>query len=182
MALPFGAELRRLRNEAGLSLRALAREVRYNEGHLSRIERGLRLPSVELARICDRAVDGQGRLLQLRPGSAASPTATAVPHQYAGDLSPASDAEPCPGARFVGDVEPWIPDRRDSAAVAAAFRNTAWQLRLLGRQVPARVVLPVVAEQVRTLKEIALAGRNPDRALLRLAAHTAEFEIGRAHV
>ncbi|MEU9895004.1 XRE family transcriptional regulator [Streptomyces phaeochromogenes] len=70
---------------------------------------------------------------------------------------------------------PWIPDRRDSAAVAAAFQSTAWQLRLLGREVPARVVLPVVAEQVRTLKEIALAGRNPDRALLRLAAHTAEF-------
>ncbi|MFD3379062.1 MULTISPECIES: hypothetical protein [unclassified Streptomyces] len=46
---------------------------------------------------------------------------------------------------------------------------------MLGREVPARVVLPAVAEQVRTLKEIALTGRNPDRALLRLAAHTAEF-------
>ncbi|MFF5307878.1 transcriptional regulator [Streptomyces massasporeus] len=33
----------------------------------------------------------------------------------------------------------------------------------------------MAAEQVRTLKEIALAGRNPDRVLLRLAAHTAEF-------
>ncbi|MFE0474821.1 hypothetical protein ACFW2V_24740 [Streptomyces sp. NPDC058947] len=33
----------------------------------------------------------------------------------------------------------------------------------------------MAAEQVRTLKEIALAGRNPDRVLRCLAAHTAEF-------
>ncbi|MGW4029339.1 hypothetical protein ACWEFL_08440 [Streptomyces sp. NPDC004838] len=69
----------------------------------------------------------------------------------------------------------WIADPRDSAAVATVFRASAARLRELGRQVPARIVLPSVAEQAETLRETALAGRTPDRSLLRLAAHTAEF-------
>ncbi|MFI0938766.1 helix-turn-helix domain-containing protein [Streptomyces sp. NPDC021020] len=159
----FGEELRRLREAAGMSLRALAREAQSSPAHISRIERGLRQPGRALARLCDRAVDARGRLLALLPGDGAEP---------AGSGAQDADADVPDGAD--GPV-PWVPDRRDSAAVAAAFGAAAWHLRVLGRQVPAHVVLPSVAEQARSLREIALTGHNPDRTLLRLAAHTAEF-------
>ncbi len=38
VALSFGAELRRLREQRGLSLRKLARMIHYDPGHLSRVE------------------------------------------------------------------------------------------------------------------------------------------------
>ncbi len=158
----FGEELRRLREAAGMSLRTLARETQCSPAHISRIERGLRQPGHGVARLCDRAVDARGRLLALLPGDGTEP---------AGGGSQGADDVPDDSA---GPV-PWVPDPRDSAAVAAAFGAAAWHLRVLGRQVPAHVVLPSVAEQARSLRDIALAGHTLDRTLLRLAAHTAEF-------
>ncbi|MFI0723244.1 helix-turn-helix domain-containing protein [Streptomyces sp. NPDC021224] len=159
----FGRELHRLREAAGMSLRTLAREAQCSPAHLSRIEHGQRQPGHGVARLLDRAVDARGRLLALLTGDGARHTQDAP-----GDPPDGSADGPA------GPV-PWVPDPRDSAAVAAAFGAAVWHLRVLGRQVPAHVVLPGVAEQARSLREIALAGRTPDRTLLRLAAHTAEF-------
>lgn len=196
----FGEELRRLRGEAGLSLRELAYEVQYDPGHLSRIERGLRPATYEMARMCDGALDAQGRLLALLPDDPAAlarargadpaavaerePRAEGLRHRVRGAGSrsaaggPAAGAqadEPCrwtgPAAR--GTV--WAPDPRDVAAVANTFADTAWGLRMLGRQVPARVVLPVVIEQVCSLREIAADRRGANPVLLRLAGHIGEF-------
>ena len=46
MRVSIGAEIRRLRLDAGLSLRRLADMAGIDHGHLSLIERGLREPSL----------------------------------------------------------------------------------------------------------------------------------------
>jgi DNA-binding XRE family transcriptional regulator len=58
----FGAQLRRLREARGLSLRALARSVNYDPGALSRIENGRRTPSPELLRALDVRLCAEGAL------------------------------------------------------------------------------------------------------------------------
>lgn len=58
----FGPRLRRLREDAGLSLRQLATRLHYDPGYLSKIENGLKRPSVELARACDQVLATSGVL------------------------------------------------------------------------------------------------------------------------
>lgn len=59
----FAEMLRQLRTERGLSLSALARFVHYNKGYLSRVENGQRVPSEDLARLCDDALNARGELI-----------------------------------------------------------------------------------------------------------------------
>ncbi|MGW5471435.1 helix-turn-helix domain-containing protein [Streptomyces chartreusis] len=63
----FGAELRRLRIAAGLTLAQLASSVHYSKGQLSKIETGQKRPSPELARLCDATLDADGALASLVP-------------------------------------------------------------------------------------------------------------------
>ncbi|RGC66954.1 Helix-turn-helix protein [Micromonospora sp. MW-13] len=58
----FGAELRRLRMSAGLSLRQLAPLVLSSRGHLHDLETGRRRPTVELAARLDDVLDASGFL------------------------------------------------------------------------------------------------------------------------
>ncbi|MBV9843932.1 MAG: tetratricopeptide repeat protein [Kutzneria sp.] len=62
--MPFGQELRRLRQQHELSLRNLAQIVRFTPGYLSKVENG-RTPSAELARACDDALGAGGTLIVL---------------------------------------------------------------------------------------------------------------------
>ncbi|ALG06377.1 helix-turn-helix domain-containing protein [Kibdelosporangium phytohabitans] len=61
----FGGLLRELRKAKGWSLRELAAEVRYDHGYLGKLERGQKPPTPEAARACDRALNGEGRLLAM---------------------------------------------------------------------------------------------------------------------
>jgi ribosome-binding protein aMBF1 (putative translation factor) len=56
--LSFGEELGRGRLGAGLSLSDLAQPVHYSKGQLSKVERGIKTPSRELARPCPAASRG----------------------------------------------------------------------------------------------------------------------------
>jgi len=58
----FGAELRRLREERGLSLKKFAKLVHYDPGYLSKIENGLKPPTGAVAIACDQALDTGGQL------------------------------------------------------------------------------------------------------------------------
>ncbi|MFF3852875.1 helix-turn-helix domain-containing protein [Micromonospora sp. NPDC002575] len=58
----FGAELRRLRMSAGLSLRQLAPRVLSSRGHLHDLEMGRRQPSTELAARLDDVLESGGFL------------------------------------------------------------------------------------------------------------------------
>ncbi|MEU1557210.1 helix-turn-helix domain-containing protein [Streptomyces scabiei] len=63
--LSFPAQLRRLRQERGLSLTDLARRTHYSKGYLSKIETGAKRPTVDVARLCDQVLGAEGELLRL---------------------------------------------------------------------------------------------------------------------
>lgn len=63
----FGAELRRARQAAGLSLAELAERVHFSKGYLSKVENGLAAPNRALATLCDDELDTSGRLCSLLP-------------------------------------------------------------------------------------------------------------------
>ncbi|MEU0878870.1 helix-turn-helix domain-containing protein [Lentzea sp. NPDC005914] len=65
MSPTFAQEVRRLRNERGLSLSQLKALVPYSKGHLSKIENGHIKPSPEMARIFDDALHAEGHLVEL---------------------------------------------------------------------------------------------------------------------
>ncbi|KID31858.1 Helix-turn-helix domain [Prauserella sp. Am3] len=52
----IGDALRRARSAQGMSLRQLARAVHFSPGYLSKVENGVKIPSVELAVACDRVL------------------------------------------------------------------------------------------------------------------------------
>jgi transcriptional regulator with XRE-family HTH domain len=193
----FGAELRRARLAAGLSLGELAGIVHYSKGYLSKIETGRKPPSVDLARRCDVALGTDGRLGEL-VGHASSKTATP------GVASPgAQDVE---GEVWMMSLSPqgagWFApmNRRDALSTGAAALLTLgvttsggsaatgqeptydafvamFELhRQLGRMMSPAAVLPGVIAQTHTLRELAAAAEPPaqDR-LLWLAARCAEF-------
>ncbi|MFF0449024.1 helix-turn-helix domain-containing protein [Streptomyces sp. NPDC004609] len=63
----FGARLRRLRTERGMSLADLARHAHYSRGYLSKVENGQKPPTYGLASSCDEALKADGLLLTLAP-------------------------------------------------------------------------------------------------------------------
>ncbi|WP_167970404.1 helix-turn-helix domain-containing protein [Lentzea indica] len=65
MSPTFAQELRRLRNERGLSLSQMAGLVPYSKGHLSKIENGQVHPNPEMAKIFDDALQAEGHLAEL---------------------------------------------------------------------------------------------------------------------
>ncbi|MGK5733415.1 nSTAND1 domain-containing NTPase [Streptomyces sp. URMC 124] len=62
-----GEELRRLRQERGMSLAGLSRAVHYTKGYLSRVETGEKPMTPEVARRCEEALGAGGALSGLVP-------------------------------------------------------------------------------------------------------------------
>lgn len=60
--LTFGAELRHCRQATGMTLRAFARRVAYDPGHLSRVENDVARPSMKLVERCEEVLGTGGRL------------------------------------------------------------------------------------------------------------------------
>lgn len=63
----FAAELRRLRDQAGLSQEQLAQQIAYSTGLVSMVERARRNPSLDFTERCDRALDANGVLIRIWP-------------------------------------------------------------------------------------------------------------------
>ncbi|MFJ8162627.1 tetratricopeptide repeat protein [Streptomyces sp. NPDC096136] len=89
--------MRTLRLERGWSLARLSERVHYSKGYLSRVENGSRMPSPELARLCDHTMGTDGELARL--------LAEAGPPEPAGRPADADGTEgagaPAPPARPV---------------------------------------------------------------------------------
>lgn len=62
MSADFHRELRRLRTERGLSIRALAALVHHGKSYLHELETGQKVPSIAVARRLDEALAAGGRL------------------------------------------------------------------------------------------------------------------------
>lgn len=63
----FGGELRRLRQQRGLSLKKFAQLVHYDPGYLSKIENGSKPPTATFAARCDAGLETGGLLSALVP-------------------------------------------------------------------------------------------------------------------
>jgi transcriptional regulator with XRE-family HTH domain len=66
-AMTFGESMRALMTERGISLRALAKSIPADVGHLSKVSRDLKPPSKEMAERIDTALGAGGALAALRP-------------------------------------------------------------------------------------------------------------------
>jgi transcriptional regulator with XRE-family HTH domain len=158
----FGEELRRKRITAGLSLTQLGQMVHYSKGQLSKVERGIKTPSRDLARLCDAALKADGQLASLAGASAASRRqvlaagALAVPAVYLGEAVTSAHAE--------------------RAELASVFRSLFDHYRKLGQTTEPGILIPVLAGQANVIQEIARnTGEHTSRALLIIASRYAEY-------
>lgn len=174
----FGAELRRRRVRAGLSLSELARLTHFSKGYLSKIETGRQRPSVKLARLADAVLNAGGALAGLAAGSKGSRRVPAepvpMPHlaqQY--EVLAFGDALALPFAFSPADARTMVDDEDAERYFCEQFDRC----RLLGqRTFPAFVLRSLVMEMC-TLLELAKAalGTPAGFRLPLLAARYAEY-------
>jgi transcriptional regulator with XRE-family HTH domain len=166
----FGAELRRRRLLARISLAGLSARLHYSKGYLSKIENRQQAPTEKLARLADAELGGDGELVKLFfAGERVSDE-----HQAASSLSqPASSS-------FLIPVSLQKPDLR-AAAEDTGLDHHYWTLfqhyRRSGQQHAPAIVLRGIRTELYTLRELAEAARDPGRRieLANLAARYAEY-------
>jgi DNA-binding XRE family transcriptional regulator len=188
--IPFGAELRRRRVAAGLSLGGLAQRVHYSKSYLSKIERGRKPASIDLARRCDAALGANGALISLV--QTAPPQVRTLPvglldgrwtisvdSSGRGAFGAVTRPEPV----VAGTMSPlaWAmpratETRRHGASDLGPFRRMLDEVRALGQAVAPAILLPVLITQTHALRLLAATATAPTRrrALL-LASRFAEF-------
>jgi transcriptional regulator with XRE-family HTH domain/tetratricopeptide (TPR) repeat protein len=181
----FGAELRRRRYEAGLSLNQLAERVHYHKGYLSKIENGQKPPSEELARQCDAELHAGGELLAL-----AGQSGPAVPEPSgisdAADLWALHHAPDqlllVPGASGTGWAPPTDLVSEVGSGVAlsesglASFARILAEYRQLGQQTSPAALLPGLIVQTKVLLNLARQTAEPMQVRLHgLAGQYAEY-------
>ncbi|MFB6943660.1 helix-turn-helix domain-containing protein [Streptomyces sp. NPDC060286] len=178
--LPFGPELRRLRVEAGLTLTEFSVALNYDKGHISKVERGERSASPELARRCDAFLGADGELQRLvtRPetdsdsGTAESP---AGPSRWLVGRRAVLSA----GTGALIDLGLKLGSQALSSAddpLLPSFRMQFDQLRKLGQSTAPKVLLPLLETQTRMIAGLATDARSASRApALLLASRFAEF-------
>ncbi|MYR44374.1 helix-turn-helix domain-containing protein [Streptomyces sp. SID5910] len=174
---PFGPELRRLRLEARLSLTALSVALNYDKGHLSKVERGVRSASPELARRCDAFLGANGELqglvLSADTGPVADETSTAPSFWSIGRRAVLAS-----GTASLIDLGLRLGGQTSSAAgpLLPSFRAQFDQLRKLGQSTAPKVLLPLLETQTRTVAGLAADTPSATRApVLLLASRFAEF-------
>ncbi|MFJ9428854.1 helix-turn-helix domain-containing protein [Streptomyces sp. NPDC101490] len=175
---PFGPELRRLRQEARLSLTEFSVALNYDKGHLSKVERGERSASLELARRCDAFLGANGELQRLAirseaeqdtPEPAATPSPWAVGRREV--LAAGTGALIDLGLTLGGQALPAVAD-----PLLPSFRMQFDQLRKLGQSTAPKALLPLLEAQTRTVTGLAASAASPARApALLLASRFAEF-------
>jgi transcriptional regulator with XRE-family HTH domain len=158
----FGEELRRKRLTADLSLAQLAQLVHYSKGQLSKVERGLKAPSDDLARLCDAALGADGQLVSLggRKGESRrqvlSAGALVLPGIYFGAIA-------APGSAVHADL-------------TGTFRTLFDHYRELGQTTDSRILAPVLAGQTQVIQEIVKdAGGRTRITLSLIASRYAEY-------
>ncbi|MFI1588882.1 helix-turn-helix domain-containing protein [Streptomyces halstedii] len=169
--LRFGAELRRLREGAGMTIQQLADVVSYSRGHLSKIERGVNPPTRDLAQRCDSYFEADGRLRRAfmaeteSRGKRRKPARRQVIATGIGSLIAARLAE---GNRAgqLGDGE--LPPR-------ALFQEQLHQMKQLGQSLAPAVMLPVVRSQASNV--ITLASRTTGASRDELLVTASRFAV-----
>jgi transcriptional regulator with XRE-family HTH domain len=189
----FGAELRRLRIAAGLTVAQLASAVHYSKGQISKVETGQQRATPELARLCDAVLGAGGALAALAPPRGRRRRTVQLP-------APAPTRALRDEPNEQSGHTPWpSPTRRELMTVGAvsafeigaarlpqhaatdqplldAYRRLFGQYRRIGQMSPPRAMLPTLAEQTSALAELAAGtGGRTGQSLLSLSARFAEF-------
>ncbi|MFI8852904.1 helix-turn-helix domain-containing protein [Streptomyces sp. 891-h] len=184
----FGPELRRLRLARGLTLGQLSATVHYSKSQLSKVERGLKAPSPELARLCDAALGAEGALAALvPPPRLGTPTPESDPDEdetWLMHLDPSGSASfqsvprrtvMAAGAASVIPLGQPTP-QTDWATLLRTARSLFTHYRRLGQSAGSQLVLPPLIAQTHTLRALAgQAGPGTREALLSLASRYAEY-------
>ncbi|MFI5941478.1 helix-turn-helix domain-containing protein [Streptomyces uncialis] len=170
--LRFGAELRRLRQDAGMTLQELAHVMNYSKGHLCKIERGDKRPTTALARRCDAFFGADGQLQRTVGSATASderkPTVARreVIVTGIGSLLAITVADGGQNDSTAGAALP--PD--------ALFRDQLHQMRQLGQSTTPAALLPVLRAQASTVTGLASRAAGTARSgLLVIASRFAEY-------
>ncbi|MDC2956128.1 helix-turn-helix transcriptional regulator [Streptomyces gilvifuscus] len=195
----FGAELRRLRIAAGLTLTQFATTVHYSKGQISKVETGRKRPSTEFARLCDAALEAGGALAALVPAvpgrrpsaqppipdQAGAMRTDSTNHPDDGQWSPPTRRQlMAAGAVSVFGVAASAPttsaatteSESSGQPLVDAYRGLFDQYRRIGQLSPPQALLPTLVEQTGALRSLAVhTGGDAGRGLLALAARFAEF-------
>ena len=173
----FGPELRRLRQEARLTLTEFSVALNYDKGHLSKVERGERTASPDLARRCDAFLGANGELqsLVVRPETDADTTQSpAVPSLWLVGRRAVLAA----GTGALSDLSLKLGGQASSAAdpLLPSFRAQFDQLRNLGQSTAPKILLPLLETQTRMVAGLAAGAPSATRTpALLLASRFAEF-------
>jgi transcriptional regulator with XRE-family HTH domain len=190
----FGEELRRRRLEAGLSLTALSTAVHYSKAQLSKVERGIKTPGRDLARLCDAALGAGGSLIALVPPPVTADTPDGPSlggireEEWTMHLAPDGPSGFQPMGRRqvvsagVASLMSWSSGEQGSVSAAAgsgmleASRSLLTHYRRLGQSVHPSFLLPALIAQTHTLRELsAHTGSRARQELLRLGSRYAEY-------
>lgn len=197
----FGQELRRLRTASNLTLTDLARRVHYSKGQLSKVERGIKAPSRDLARLCDATLNAGGSLVRLVSGEPAETTEAREPSDSAGEevwlmrLAADGDSWFQPVGRrqvlavgaasitgmSIGGIQalpsPAAVPGAGNAGMLAASRSLFDQFRRFGQSANPALVLPALIAHTHTLREAAAATTDvrTRQSLFRLGSRYAEY-------
>lgn len=187
---PFGPELRRRRLAARLSLTRLGQLVHYSKSQLSKVERGLKTPSPELARLCDTILNAQGALTTLAPARVPRPLPPPPPDEgetWLMHLTPGGPnwVQPLPrrhvmaaaGAASAVALGLGAPQAHaESATFLPAARSLFAHYRHLGQSAAPELLLPALVAQTHALRQLAARARAHTRdELLLLASRFAEY-------
>jgi transcriptional regulator with XRE-family HTH domain len=189
----FGEALRKRRLDAGMSLTALSRAVHYSKAQLSKVERGIKAPGRDLARLCDAVLGAGGSLISLT--TANSPSSSDEPdfsdineEEWIMRLSPGgANAFHSVGRRSVmgvgvASLMTWRSDSSQALASGTAVgmleasRSLFAHYRRLGQSVQPDLLLPALIAQTHTLRELsAHADARTRQELLVLGSRYAEY-------
>jgi transcriptional regulator with XRE-family HTH domain len=188
--MPFGAALRRERLAAGLSLGDLAQRVHYSKSYLSKIERGRKAPSLDLARRCDAALRSSGNLASLVPAARIDvPSLPAGPVDDQWIISANSNGRGVFSAVAHVDgaatetttpltwgMPPAVRAQRQGSRELGSFRLMFDEMRRLGQVAAPAVLLPVLVAQTHAVRLLAASATPQTRTTaLMLAGRFAEF-------
>ncbi|KOG41985.1 hypothetical protein ADK74_18310 [Streptomyces decoyicus] len=189
----FGAELRRRRIEAGLSLGELATLICFSKGHLSKIERSVKAPSHDLAQLCDSALNAGGHLSSLisapERGSAVVPVAEAdigTPWTLRMRAGGQSDfvafdqaslgARAMPSTLVSWSLAPPLLESGETNSAVPYFRNIFDEFRRMGQLFGPSVVAQLCIAATSALRGMAHQAQPGHReVVLRLASRFAEY-------
>ncbi|GII76694.1 transcriptional regulator [Sphaerisporangium rufum] len=191
--IQFGKELRKLRIAANLTLTDLANRIHYSKGQLSKVERGLKAPSRDLARLCDAALNAGGALVKLTPAmrpkvTEARATEDADEEVWLMQLSADGQSRFQPMGRrqllaagaasiagmSIGGTE--TGSKAGSEELLRVSRSLFDQYRQLGQVTNPAILLPALISQTHMLREAAVTTDSATRqGLLKLGSRYAEY-------